>query len=180
MPTDPQGTTASRIDSALRSDADTLLIKTHDADETRALGSVLGRHAEAGSTILLTGELGSGKTVVAQGIGAGLAVPTVVNSPTFVLVNEHLGGRLPLLHADLYRLGSRDEVAELALHEAAEGGVLVIEWPERAGDELPDDYLDLRLETGRLESHRSIHCRATGPSSRTLLALLRDARPRSD
>ena len=180
MPTDPPGTTAPPAASTARTDVDNLRIESHDAGETRALGTVLGQHAKPGTTILLTGELGSGKTVLAQGVGAGLAVTTVVNSPTFVLVNEHLGGRLPLLHADLYRLGSRDEVAELALDEAADGGVLVIEWPERAADDLPADVLDLRLEPGRLESHRSIQCRATGPGSRALLALLRDARPPAD
>lgn len=166
--------------TARHKDADDLVLESRDAQETRALGAILGAQAVAGSAILLTGELGSGKTVLAQGIGAGLGVSTVVNSPTYVLVNEHLSGRLPLLHADLYRLSSREEIAELALHETAEGGVLVLEWPERAGPDLPEDHLAIRLNAGRAESHRTIRCRATGPRSRALLAYLRETRPQLD
>ena len=122
-----------------------LKLRCADADATRRVGATVGRAATAGTVVLLEGQLGAGKTVFAQGVGAGLDVPSVVNSPTFVLMNEHLGGRLPLRHADLYRLDDPESIAELGLAEAAVDGVLLIEWPERGHDMLPDDHLLVRL-----------------------------------
>ena len=122
-----------------------LKLRCADADATRRVGATVGRAATAGTVVLLEGQLGAGKTVFAQGVGAGLDVPSVVNSPTFVLMNEHLGGRLPLRHADLYRLDDPESIAELGLAEAAVDGVLLIEWPERGHDMLPADHLLVRL-----------------------------------
>ena len=145
-------------------------------EETRAFGAAIGRCAEPGAVVLLQGDLGAGKTVVAQGVGRGLGVPSTVNSPTFVLINEHLGGRLPLRHADLYRLDDPISIAELGLDEAALGGVLLVEWPERAGEALPADHLLVRLapqggEAGE-DAPRRIELTARGPASETLLAAL--------
>lgn len=152
-------------------------MESHSAEETRALAAVLGGLAEAGTVLLLSGDLGAGKTVVAQGVGRGLGVPGVVNSPTFVLVNEHLGGRLPLLHADLYRLSDAGEIAELALEEVGQEGVLVVEWPERSADVIAPETLHLRLGPGRGEEDRRLRWRAEGPRARALLAALRAAAP---
>jgi tRNA threonylcarbamoyladenosine biosynthesis protein TsaE len=113
--------------------------------ETRRLGARLGRLLEAGDALLLQGELGSGKTVLAQGIGEGLAVREPVKSSSFVLLNEY-HGRLTLYHADLYRLDDPTQVAELALEEVAAPGVLAVEWPERAWQELPPEHLLVRIE----------------------------------
>ena len=151
-----------------------------DAEATRRVGEAAGRHARPGATILLQGDLGAGKTVFAQGVGRGLAAPTVVNSPTFVLVNEHLGGRLPMRHADLYRLDDLDLIAELGLDQAAEGGVLLIEWPERArGVEgvWSADHLHVRIaplspgvDENQLDaSPRALSLSAGGEASQTLL-----------
>ncbi len=145
-------------------------------EATRALGAAIGRCAEPGAVVLLQGDLGAGKTVVAQGVGRGLGVPGTVNSPTFVLINEHLGGRLPLRHADLYRLDDPISIAELGLDEAALGGVLLVEWPERAGEALPADHLLVRLapegaEAGE-DAPRRIELAARGPASEALLAAL--------
>lgn len=145
-------------------------------EETRAFGAAIGRCAEPGAVVLLQGDLGAGKTVVAQGVGRGLGVPSTVNSPTFVLINEHLGGRLPLRHADLYRLDDPISIAELGLDEAAQGGVLLVEWPERAGEALPADHLLVRLapqggDAGEAAPRR-IELTARGPASETLLAAL--------
>ncbi len=123
----------------------TLRLTCDDAEATRRVGAAIGRWAEPGTTVLLQGDLGAGKTVVAQGVGRGLELPTVVNSPTFVLVNEHLGGRLPMRHADLYRLDDLDLIAELGLDQAAEGGILLVEWPERGQGALPADHLLVRI-----------------------------------
>lgn len=113
--------------------------------ETKRIGARLGRLLEPGDVLLLQGELGSGKTVLAQGIGRGLKVREAVKSSSFVLVNEY-HGRLTLHHADLYRLNDPAEVFDLALEEIAAAGVLAVEWPERAWDELPLEHLLIRIE----------------------------------
>ncbi|MCY3568813.1 MAG: tRNA (adenosine(37)-N6)-threonylcarbamoyltransferase complex ATPase subunit type 1 TsaE [Chloroflexi bacterium] len=151
-----------------------------DAEATRELGAALGRYALPGTTVLLQGDLGAGKTVFAQGVGRGLDAPTVVNSPTFVLVNEHLGGRLPMRHADLYRLDDLDLIAELGLDQAAEGGILLVEWPERGQAALPADHVRVRITP--LEEHpsedaldaspRELLLTASGEQSESLLQRL--------
>jgi tRNA threonylcarbamoyladenosine biosynthesis protein TsaE len=148
-------------------------LKTTAAEQTRELGERLGQLAPAGTVVLLSGDLGAGKTVFAQGVGSGLGVPGIVASPTFVLLNEHLGGRLTLQHADLYRLSGGDEIAELALDEAALDAVLLVEWPERAGDGLPADHLLIEIRPGSSEADRELHCRAQGPASVALLDSIR-------
>ncbi len=94
--------------------------------------------------LLFQGELGSGKTVLAQGVGEGLAVREPVKSSSFVLVNEY-HGRLTVQHADLYRLEEAAQVFDLGLEEIAAPGVLIVEWPERAWDELPPEHLLIRI-----------------------------------
>ena len=123
----------------------TLRLTCEDAEATRAVGAAVGRAAPAGTVVLLQGDLGAGKTVFAQGVGRGLDAPTTVNSPTFVLMNEHLGGRLPMRHADLYRLDNLELIAELGLDQAALGGVLLVEWPERGQGALPEDHLHVQI-----------------------------------
>jgi tRNA threonylcarbamoyladenosine biosynthesis protein TsaE len=106
-----------------------------DAQATRSLGVDLGKTLPAGSIVLLEGDLGSGKTTLVQGIGVGLGIPDAIDSPTFTLINEYSGGRLPLYHLDLYRL----EPAETAsLHPEVywegvevEPGIVTIEWSDR-------------------------------------------------
>ncbi len=112
---------------------------------TRRIGERIGRHLCAGDVVLLSGELGAGKTMLAQGIGKGMGVTDPIKSSSFVIVNEYAGALLRLHHADLYRLEDPEQVAELALEESAEHGVLVVEWPERALQEMPPDHLLVRL-----------------------------------
>lgn len=120
-------------------------LQSHSPEETRRIGARLADLLQAGDVLLLQGELGSGKTVLAQGIGEGLQVREPVKSSSFVLLNEY-HGRLTCYHADLYRLTDPLEVADLALEETAAPGVLVVEWPERAWSELPPEHLLVRLE----------------------------------
>ena len=137
------------------------------ADHTHALGRALGRAAFPGAVIALVGELGAGKTVLAKGIAAGLGVPGTVQSPSFILVASHPDGRLPLWHADLYRLGDASELFELGLDEVLEAdGVCVIEWADRFPELLPADHLRVTLE--EQGEARRIHLRATGPRHRSL------------
>ena len=103
-------------------------------EETAALGRRLGPTLPATSVVLLQGDLGAGKTVFVRGLADGLgADASEVTSPTFTLIQEYRGGRLPLLRVDLYRLDDPREVDDLGLDELGEGAVLAIEW----GDKLP-------------------------------------------
>jgi len=152
---------------------DQLDLVSHSSLHTERLGERLGRAATAGDVLALWGELGAGKTVLARGVAAGLGIdPDEVTSPTFVILHEHLAGRMPLFHLDLYRLSHAD-LGSTGCDEAVEGGgVTVIEWPGRAGDDLPLDRLDVRLEH-IAESKRRVVLEATGPRSRTLLEGIR-------
>jgi tRNA threonylcarbamoyladenosine biosynthesis protein TsaE len=113
--------------------------------ETRRLGQQLARYLQPGDVVLLQGELGAGKTCLAQGIGRGLRVQEPVKSSSFVLVNEY-NGRLHVYHADLFRLDNPQQVFELALEENAADGLLLVEWPDRAPRELPPEHLLVRFE----------------------------------
>lgn len=115
--------------------------------QTQAFGRQLGRLARPGDIILLTGDLGAGKTTLTQAIGTGLEVPDhcYITSPTFSLLHEY-PGRIPLYHMDLYRLAGEEEIEELGFEEYIYGhGLTVIEWPERLGDLTPRDYLEIQL-----------------------------------
>ncbi len=124
------------------------IVNLVDASATHALGVELGRSLTAGSVLLLTGDLGSGKTTLVQGLAVGLDIADSIVSPTFTIINEYLTGRLPLYHLDLYRL-EPVEVADLNLESywlgiESELGIVAIEWAERLSD-LPDDYLQIEL-----------------------------------
>jgi tRNA threonylcarbamoyladenosine biosynthesis protein TsaE len=105
---------------------------THSESETAAVGRDLGATLDAESVVLLFGDLGAGKTAFVRGFAEGLgADPADVSSPTFTLIQEYRGGRLPLLHVDLYRLDDPREIDELGLDELGTGAVLAIEWAEK-------------------------------------------------
>jgi tRNA threonylcarbamoyladenosine biosynthesis protein TsaE len=136
---------------------------TRSAAETRAAGRSLGAAAAAGTVLALTGPLGAGKTQLAKGVADGLGVTSVVNSPTFVLMNEHVG-RLRLFHVDAYRLDDPEEaIAAGLLDERGAEGVRVIEWADRLDGWLPAERLDLALapDPQRAEA-RTIAWRAHG------------------
>lgn len=121
---------------------------TQSEAETSAVASEFARSLTAGAVVLLTGDLGAGKTAFVRGLAEGLGIdPAAVSSPTFTLIQEYRGGRLPLHHVDLYRLQSI-EVDDLGLDELTlEGGVTAIEWPDRLPRELPAT-LHVRIEHG--------------------------------
>jgi tRNA threonylcarbamoyladenosine biosynthesis protein TsaE len=143
-----------------------LTLETHSPAQTRRLGERLARLLRPGDVVLLQGELGAGKTCLAQGIGRGLRVAEPVKSSSFVLVNEY-NGRLKVHHADLFRLEA-GEVADLALAENAADGLLLVEWPDRAPDELPQEHLEVRF-TLLDEKSRRLELRAHGRRYETLL-----------
>src|SRR5215831_14834392 len=107
----------------------TRTITTRSEEETAALGREVAATLSAGDVLLLYGDLGAGKTAFVRGLAEGLNIPRDdVSSPTFTLIQEYRGGRLPLFHVDLYRIEDPREFDELGLDEIAEEGVLAIEW----------------------------------------------------
>lgn len=128
-----------------------LTVKLLTAEATRSLGYRLGEWCPAGTVLLLSGDLGSGKTTLVQGLGAGLGIADPISSPTFTLINEYLEGRIPLYHVDLYRL-EPSQVSSLELESYGNElevtpGILAIEWSERMTD-YPRGAIQLRLEHG--------------------------------
>jgi len=119
--------------------------------ETHAFGAEIGAAVVGGDLLLLDGDLGAGKTTLIQGIARGLGCSDPVTSPTFNLVHEYRGGRLLLVHMDLYRLSGPDDLESIGFYDYLErGGVIAVEWPERlAGVDLPPRWrVSMRLEEG--------------------------------
>jgi tRNA threonylcarbamoyladenosine biosynthesis protein TsaE len=108
---------------------------SHNSTETESLGETWGRVANGGLIIGLSGDLGAGKTQLVKGIARGLGVTERIHSPTFALVNEYSGGRLPLFHLDLYRLETPEQIIGAGLDQYffETRGVVVVEWIERWG-----------------------------------------------
>ena len=117
-------------------------------EQMRALGERLAGHLQAGDLVVLSGELGAGKTTLVQGIGAGLGVRAPVVSPTFVIARVHTDGRLPLVHVDAYRLGSDAEIDDLDLDADLDSSVTVVEWGEGLVEGLTGDRLEIVIEPG--------------------------------
>ena len=115
-------------------------------EETQEIGIVLGTHAGPGDLFLLTGDLGTGKTCLAQGILWGLGGDEYARSPTFVLVSQYRG-RLTMNHIDLYRIDSADEIVDLGLDDyLLDEGISVVEWADKAAGLLPEHHLGVLIE----------------------------------
>lgn len=117
-----------------------MIFESNSAKDTFAFGQKLGREAVPGEIICLDGDLGVGKTVFTQGFAAGLGIDDYVNSPTFNIVKEYEGGRLPLYHFDVYRIGDPSEMEEIGYEDYFYGqGVSIIEWPGQIEELLPKE-----------------------------------------
>lgn len=123
-----------------------LELTVRTAHEMRELGCALAGRLRAGDLVVVSGALGAGKTTLVQGIGTGLGVREPVLSPTFVIARVHRDGRVPLVHADAYRLGSVAEVDDLDLDASLPESVTVVEWGEGLVEELSADRLEVRIE----------------------------------
>lgn len=148
----------------------TIVAVTSASDATHDLGAAIAELARPGDVLLLSGELGAGKTAFVQGFGRGLGVTEPITSPTFMLARQHEGGRLVLHHLDVYRLEQMQEVFDVGLPELLdEGGVTVIEWGDAIAPALPSDYLEVRLRFGEGDDDRIIEVQPVGPrwSART-------------
>ena len=119
---------------------------TAGEEQTEALGFRLGQLIQPGAVIAYTGDLGAGKTAFTRGLARGLGIPDRVTSPTFTIVNEYEGGRLPLFHFDMYRLGSSDELFDIGWEDyLSRGGVCAVEWSEQVADALPEGTVYVTL-----------------------------------
>ena len=120
---------------------------SNSVEETEALGAELAGRLEPGDVVAFTGDLGAGKTAFVRGLARGLGIPDRVTSPTFTIVNESEGGRLPLFHFDMYRLGS---------DYLARGGVCAVEWSEIVRDALEPGCIRVDLRRGERDGQRRI------------------------
>ena len=137
--------------------------RTTAVDQTRDLGAALAELARPGDLVLLVGDLGAGKTALAQGFGRGLGIGGPITSPTFTLARQYEGGRLLLHHLDVYRLEQMEEVFDVGLPELLdEGAVTLIEWGDAIAPALPSDYLEVRLAYGSGDDERVIELKAIG------------------
>ena len=112
---------------------------TNSPDETEALGAALGRVLPAGTVIAYRGDLGAGKTAFTRGLAQGLGYRDMVTSPTYTIVNEYLGGRLPLFHFDMYRLRSAEDLWDIGWDDYLDrGGICAVEWSENVAEAMED------------------------------------------
>jgi tRNA threonylcarbamoyladenosine biosynthesis protein TsaE len=149
---------------------DPLILTAATAAELQAIGARLGRALAAGDVLALVGPLGAGKTTFVQGVARGLDVPPDrhVASPTFALVNEH-PGRVPLVHADLYRIADPRELDELGLSDAFDRAAVAIEWLDRFPEAAPAERLTIEIEIAA-DGGRRIAFRASGARAAALVA----------
>ena len=131
--------------------------RSNSPGETEALGAALAKLLWPGAVVAFTGDLGAGKTAFVRGMAQGLGVAGRVTSPTFTIVNEYEGGRLPLFHFDLYRLASSDELFEIGWEDyLRRGGVWAVEWSENAAGALERDTVRVDLRRGAEDGQRVI------------------------
>ncbi|HIE26163.1 TPA: tRNA (adenosine(37)-N6)-threonylcarbamoyltransferase complex ATPase subunit type 1 TsaE [Candidatus Poribacteria bacterium] len=135
-----------------------LIFTTHSPTETQELGYRIGKLLKKGSIVALIGDLGAGKTCLTQGIARGIGIDAnqVVNSPSYILINEYTGS-CPVYHIDLYRIRDSAELDDLGLEEYIYGhGICVIEWADRLLESLPESYLKILLSHAKTEDTRTI------------------------
>ena len=127
---------------------------TNSPAETEAIGAALGKIINPGTVIAYRGDLGAGKTAFTRGLAKGLGCTEIVTSPTYTIVNEYLGGRIPLFHFDMYRLRSSDDLFDIGWEDYLErGGVCAVEWSENVDDAM-EDALYITIEKLGEESRK--------------------------
>lgn len=141
--------------------------------QTQKLAQRLASSLRAGDLLVLTGDLGAGKTTFVQGLARGLGVKDLITSPTFTIIREYYG-TLPLYHFDLFRLEHPRELEDLGYEEYFNGeGVVVIEWGDKAKKLLPEDSLVIEFHRSLREKERLLKIRAEGKRSKELLGILK-------
>jgi len=141
----------------------TVHLRTTGATDTRLLAAAVAADLRTGDVVALTGDLGAGKTVFVQGAAAALGVTGRVTSPSFLLRRDH-PGRVPVVHLDVYRMGSLGEVADLGLDELFDTGVVTfVEWGDTIRPLLPPDHLEVVLRAAPDDDHRDVALQARAP-----------------
>lgn len=119
---------------------------TNSPEETEKIGAAVGKIIPAGTVLAYRGDLGAGKTAFTRGLARGLGFTEAVTSPTYTIVNEYLGGRLPLFHFDMYRLSSADDLFDIGWEDYLDrGGVCAVEWSENVREALPPDAVTVTI-----------------------------------
>lgn len=122
-------------------------IETYSAEETFQIGKKIGQDAKPGQVYTLVGDLGVGKTVLTQGVAAGLEITEPICSPTFTIVQIYETGRMPFYHFDVYRIGDVDEMDEVGYEDCIYGeGVCMIEWADLISEILPSHYAEITIQ----------------------------------
>ena len=131
--------------------------------DTEALGRALVQRLQPGAVVAFTGDLGAGKTAFVRGMAQGLGIPQRVTSPTFTIVNEYEGGRLPLFHFDMYRLRDADDLLDIGWEDfLRRGGICAVEWSENIRDALDEDTLWVDIRRGVTDGQRIITLHGPG------------------
>jgi tRNA threonylcarbamoyladenosine biosynthesis protein TsaE len=152
----------------------TLLLRSTGPDDTRAIASALADHLVPGDLVALSGELGAGKTAFVQGAARALGVGERVTSPSFVLVKSYRDGRLPVVHVDVYRLGTLQDVLELGDEVLDPAGVTFLEWADAVATLLPEDRVEVEVVLAELdapEGDRLVAVRACGRTRERFTAI---------
>ncbi len=151
-------------------------LRSASVKETQAIAAELAAVARDGDLIVLGGDLGAGKTAFVQGFGAALGVEETITSPTFVLMRTYEGGRVPLVHMDMYRLEHLQEAVDLGLSEILDdGAVALVEWGDLVAAVLPADFLEVRIERGDGDDERRLTVRGVGPQWGARMRAIEDA-----
>lgn len=146
----------------------------NNVDETQALAERIGEVLLSGDCLVLTGELGAGKTTFTKGLGIGLGIEQMIKSPTYTIVREYRKGRLPLFHMDVYRL--EEGAGDLGLEEYFEAeGVSVVEWGKMIAEELPISYLEIILSYQVAEDSRKLVLKPVGKRANDLVSRIEKA-----
>ena len=144
-------------------------LKSNSEKLTIEFGKQLGLVLQAGDVLVLTGDLGAGKTHFTKGVAAALGITEQITSPTFPIVIEYNGGTLPLLHFDLYRLDKSEQLEDIAWYELIESGaVCLVEWGDKFPSELPDTYLELNFTVAK-DGSRAITFIAHGKRAQEII-----------
>lgn len=123
-----------------------MIIETFSAEETEKIGKEIGEKAQKGQIYTLNGDLGAGKTAFAKGFAKGLGIKEHITSPTFTIINEYSGGRLPFYHFDIYRISDADEFYETGYEEYFYGeGVCLVEWAEILSEIMPKEIINIKI-----------------------------------
>lgn len=135
------------------------MFRVKNQEETEALAQSLAQMAAPGMVIAMRGDLGTGKTTFTKAFAKGLGIEETVTSPTFNIVKEYRGGRIPLYHFDVYRIDDPEEMYELGYEEYFYGdGVCAVEWAEKIGELIPEDAVRIHISYGEKEGERIYRC----------------------